>query len=250
MVKGMICLGVTGNYSVLMNEFQQNYIGWAIAVDYTKHIHGPSLFNLLQIHYLNIDFCVTYLDKKCMADWLRQTQWKPSQVAALCNAAQCASLNTDPIQLFNVQTRPLKAVTGVLLCAEEHTSATTDFTGIKCDPSSIPNITTMGAETWIGEITLQAFPRQETSRISIGSGASSRLKTRWYRRGHINFSYGMLCRRGATELTNPRTFRNVSPDKLQTLGNDMHEQLASKIFYALTYLLYIMIYIIYFLKWY
>ena len=206
LIAGGTRLGVTGNYSISTTELRERYEGRAIAVDITKRMGGPSEYRLLHIHHIRIDFCTHYLQSRLTPSWNNLVPPGYQTPSTICSAGHCTTMTTDPLTLFNTSGKPCKEATGVLIFDNGPSGSlpAAPSLGLRCDFTSIPNITTTGADSLIGAVLMNFSPRAEITRISAGPGASARLNQRRYRRGHINLPFGMLMRRGSKDGVSPK----------------------------------------------
>ena len=90
--------------------------------------------------------------------------------------------------------------------------------GIQTDPSSIPDITTLDAETLMGAVMLQAhFLNPLAARTSLGKGLSSGIKSRRYRRGNISLPYGILWRRCNKDGASLKQYVHIGRNQINNL---------------------------------
>ena len=226
-IEGTIRLGVTGNYTISITELQSRYLGRAIAVDYTR-MNGVSKYRLLSIHRMNIDFDIRYLMQQPLHHYPRIHD--PSNTAAACSYSKHTITLVDPTQLFN-DPRPVSTVAiGSLLCTDQQDMGP-NIHGLTTDLSKVPNISSLGAATFMEAIMLHRFP-DPTTRISIGKGISARIKQRWHRRGNINLPYGMLCRLGKDGRNN-HVHWTIPQTQIYKLDSPPLEELATKSICAL-----------------
>ena len=214
--QGEIRLGVTGNYSISLTELQSQYVGRAIAVDYTRKLNGPSTYKLLHIHDMDITFSIAYL--QIQKHVFNNRAWR-TDANAVCSTATCTLLPHAPISIFSNTGEPAKASTGLILSSSiNHPDI---IQGLCTDLSHIPNITTLGAETLMGAIMLQTHFVNPVIRLSLGTGLSSGTKSRRYRRGNINLPYGILWRRGNKDGTSLKQYAHIGRNKINSLDNPL-----------------------------
>ena len=180
LIAGGTRLGVTGNYSISTTELRERYEGRAIAVDITKRMGGPSEYRLLHIHHMRIDFRTHYLQSRLTPSWTNLVPPEYQTPSTICSAGHCTTMTTDRLTLFHVSGKPCKESAGALIFDNDPSGnlPAAPSLGLRCDFTSIPNITTTGADSLIGAALMNFSPCAEIARISAGPGASARLNQR------------------------------------------------------------------------
>ena len=161
-LQGDVRLGVTGNYSVSLRELLSQYVGRAIAVNYTRKLNGPSTYKLLHIHDMDITFSIEYF--KSYEPVLSTGAWR-TDANAVCSTATCALLPLSPPSIYSNTGKPAKTATGLILSSSSNQPDL--IQGIRTDLSQILKITTLVAETLMDAIMNPVI------RLSLGNGLLS-----------------------------------------------------------------------------
>ena len=79
----------------------------------------------------------------------------------------------------------------------------------------------------MGAIILQAHFLTPVVRLSLGTGLSSGIKSRRYRRGNINLPYGILLRRGNRDGTSLKQHAHIGRNKTNNLDSPLIDKLVN-----------------------